>query len=98
MTGFSFDARAALKRVRKRSSRPNRPNLPNQEQDTDPPVARHRVVPPSEEKLLPSLLAQDMFEERAAIREYDGGQSRLQSEADARAEVYLTTGLSVESE
>jgi len=44
------------------------------------------------------MLAQDMFEERAAIREYDGGQSRRRAEADARAEVYLATGLYVQSE
>lgn len=98
MTHFSFDARAALERARKRSSRPNRPNPPNKGQDAGPPIARHRGVPPPEEELLPTLLAQDMFEERAAIREYDGGQSRLQAEADARAEVYRTTGLTVPAE
>lgn len=93
MTRFTFDARAALEKVRERSSHPNPPNPPNQGQDAGPPVARHRGAPPPEEELLPTLLAQDMFEERAAIREYDGGQSRLQAEADARAEVYRATGL-----
>jgi hypothetical protein len=98
MTRFIFDARAALERARRRSSRPNRPNLPNQAQDAESPVARHLVAPSPEEERRLTLLAQDMFEERAAIREYDGGQSRCHAEADARADVYRATGLSVQSE
>lgn len=93
MTRFTFDARAALERVRERSSRPNRPNPPNQGQDVGPLVARYGEAPSSKEGWHPTLLAEDFFEERAAIREYDGGQSRLQAEADARAEVYRATGL-----
>jgi hypothetical protein len=34
----------------------------------------------------------DLFEERAAIREYDGGQTRAEAEAAAVADVARSTG------
>jgi len=41
--------------------------------------------------------ALDAFEERAAIREYDGGQARADAEAAAMAEVARAAGMSPEA-
>jgi membrane-bound lytic murein transglycosylase B len=41
----------------------------------------------------PSRLVIDLLEERAAIREYDGGQTRTEAEAAALEDVAQTTGI-----
>jgi hypothetical protein len=66
MTGFRFDARAALRRAR---------------------------CPLSEEALADAC---DHFEERAAIREHDGGQPRPEAEAAAMVEAAAAVGLDPE--
>jgi hypothetical protein len=44
----------------------------------------------------PEALALDAFDERAAIREHDGGQARAEAEAAALAEVAAAAGLTPE--
>lgn len=44
-------------------------------------------------EITPEELARDIFEERAAIREYLGGQSRAQAEAAALEEAAKATGM-----
>ena len=96
MTAFRFDAEAALKRAREGRPLPNLPNRPNRGDadgaglgglgrlgpERDLPHVCDPRVPPEPSPPGPDLnLARELFEERAAIREHDGGQDRAQSEA-----------------
>ena len=55
------------------------------------------AAPPRAHKLAPGLEALDAFEERAAIREADGGQAREAAEAAALAEVAQAAGMAPEA-
>ena len=56
-----------------------------------------KSAPPRAHKLAPGLEALDAFEERAAIREADGGQAREVAEAGALAEVAQAAGMAPEA-
>ena len=43
--------------------------------------------------MTPEALTRDLFEERAAIREYDGGQDRAEAEAAAWQEAMRAAGI-----
>lgn len=49
------------------------------------------IAPPD---MLPEELARDLYEERAAIREFDGGQERAEAEATAWQETRRAAGIS----
>ena len=49
----------------------------------------------SDPEILPDELARDLYEERAAIREYDGGQDRAKAEAAAWQEAMRAAGVAV---
>lgn len=51
------------------------------------------AVPAQARRPAPGLEALDAFEERAAIREFDGGQTRAEAEARALAEVAQAAGI-----
>ncbi|MGY6409898.1 MAG: DUF4326 domain-containing protein [Alkalilacustris sp.] len=55
------------------------------------------AAPPPAPTLAPGLEALDAFEERAAIREADGGQAREEAEAGALAEVAQAAGMAPEA-
>ena len=44
-------------------------------------------------EMTPEELARDLYEERAAIREYDGGQDRAEAEAAAWQEAMRAAGI-----
>ena len=72
-------------------------NLPKQpKQPLSTGVNSVNSVNSDDQKLL-SLsaeeLVRDLYEERAAIRQFDGGQSRTEAETGALADVAKTTGL-----
>lgn len=89
MTLFTFDAKAALRRVQARSPHPNPPNLPNRGGSDGAGLGRLGklgTVCSQTPDMKPEELARDYYEERAAIREYDGGQNRAEAEAAALVE------------
>jgi hypothetical protein len=96
MTGFAFDAKAALHQARKCRGLPTVPTLP-----TDHPAGAEKVgtvgkvgmVRASDPEITPDELAHDIFEERAAIREYDGEQDRAEAEAAAWIEARRAAGI-----
>ena len=47
----------------------------------------------SDPEMTPEELARDLYEERAAIREYDGGQDRAEAEATAWQEAMRAAGI-----
>lgn len=88
MKRFTFDAQAALEHARYPEPRSNRPNRPNRHGSGGLELGglgRLGTVSTSTPALKPYDLAVDHSEERAAIREYDGGQSRT---AAARQALY----------
>ena len=90
MSGFAFDAKAALEQARKSPARPNLPNLPNRSASGGAGLGGLGglgTVRSSDPEMTPEELARDIFEERAAIREFDGGQDRAEAEAAAWADV-----------
>ncbi|MDZ7709232.1 MAG: hypothetical protein U5K36_03385 [Roseovarius sp.] len=79
MTAFSFNAKAALEQARKSPALPNLPNLPNRSASGGAGLGGLGglgAIRASENEMTPEELALDLYEERAAIREFDGGQSR----------------------
>jgi hypothetical protein len=96
MTGFTFDAKAALHQARERRGLPTLPTLP-----TDHPTEGEKVgtvgkvgtVCASDPEMTPYDLALDLYQERAAIREFLGDQDRYTADRGAWAEVQLTSGL-----
>jgi hypothetical protein len=96
MSGFSFDAKAALERVRETPTYPNRPNPPNLsplDASRLGRLGRLGTVRTHDPEMKPEELARDLFEERAGIREYDGGQDRAEAEAEARHEAIRAAGI-----
>ena len=94
MSGFTFDAEAALRRAREVGPLPNPPNPPNREGADDSGLGRLGRLgtpprPPTTQEGDPDL-ARELFEERAAIREFDGGQDRAHAEREAAREAGLT--------
>ena len=96
MSAFSFDAKAALHHAQKCRERPNRPNRPNRGGSDGAGLGglgglgRGRACDP---EMTPEELARDLHEERAAIREHDGGQDRAEAERAAWQEVRHAAGL-----
>jgi hypothetical protein len=96
MTAFTFDAKAALHQARKCRGLPTLPALP-----TDHPAEAGKVgtvgtvgtVRAPDPEISPEELARDIFEERAAIREFDGGQDRAKAEHAARIEADTAAGI-----
>lgn len=96
MSGFAFDAKAALHQARKCRGLPTLPTLP-----TVHPAGAEKVgtvgkvgtVRASDPEITPDELARDIFEERAAIREYCGEQTRAQAEAAAWPESRRAAGI-----
>lgn len=102
MTRFAFDATAALQRARQCENIANRPNLPNRDPEADPGLGRlgrlGPIAPETTQATDPDRLAValDHFEERAAIRQFDSGQSRAEAEAAALAEAARAWGVDPE--
>ncbi len=96
MTGFKFDARAALESAQKRQTLPNRPNRPNRGASGGSGLGGLGTVPASDPEMTSEELARDIFAERAAIREHDGGQNRADAEAAALREAAIATGVPAE--
>ena len=98
MSGFTFDAKAALRRARETQELPTYPTVPTGEPGPPHRVGRvgrvgtHRACEETEADRL--ALAVDLFEERAAIREHDGGQDRRAAERAALAEAARAAGVS----
>ena len=96
MTGFAFDAKAALHQAQKCGRLPTLPSLP-----TDHPAGAEKVgtvgkvgtVRASDPEMTPDELARDVFEERAAIRQFDGGQDRETAERAAWSEARRAAGI-----
>ena len=96
MTAFKFDPWAALQRAKKMSAnRQINPALPTLPTLPTPRPADGRkagkvgkvgTVRAADTQMTPEELARDLYEERAAIREYDGGQSRAEAERAAGIE------------
>ncbi len=94
MSGFSFDAKAALVRAKICQTHPTLPTVPTNEGGylgkvgTVGTVGTVRAFDP---EMTPEELARDLYEERAAIREYDGGEDRAEAEAAAWQEAMRAT-------
>ena len=96
MTGFSFDAKAALQQARRSSAFPNHPNRPNRSASDEAGLGGLGglgTVRASDPEMTPEALARDLYEERAAIREFDGGQDRAEAEAAAWQEAMRAAGI-----
>lgn len=96
MTGFVFDAKAALEAARKGRSTPNLPNRPNRDATEAAGLGglgRLETVCASDPEMTIQELAGDIFEERAAIREFCGGQDRAEAERAAWQEARQAAGL-----
>lgn len=93
MNTFTFDAQAALEAAQKRQSIPNPPNRPNGSATGGAGLGGLGTVRASDPEITPEELARDLFEERAAIREFDGGQDRAMAEREAWAEARRAAGI-----
>lgn len=96
MTGFTFDAKAALERARKCQTPPNLPNLPNRSASGGAGLGGLGglgTVRVSDPEMTPAELARDLYEERAAIREFCGGQDRAEAEREAWQEAQRAAGI-----
>ncbi len=96
MTGFAFDAKAALHQARKRRDLPTIPTIP-----TDHPAGAERVgtvgkvgaVRASDPEITPDDPARDIHDDRAAIREHDNGQDRAEAARAAGIEARRAAGI-----
>lgn len=93
MTGFHFDGKAALERARKSPPLPNRPNRPNREADQTHGLGRLGRLGTLRPVKITKAEARELFEERAAIREFEGGQTRPEAERAALTEVAEQCGM-----
>ena len=96
MTGFAFDAKAALHQARKCRGLPTLPTLPTDHSaraEKVGTVGKVGTVRASDPELPPVELARDIFEERAAIRQFDGGQNRAEAERAAWPEARRAAGI-----
>lgn len=96
MTGFTFDAKAALERARKCRALSTLPTLPTFAVGSAPTVGTVGTVGPScdlKPENVRDELARDFFEERAAIRHFDGGQDAAEAERAAWLEARRAAGI-----
>lgn len=96
MSGFTFDAKAALERARNRRGVPTVPTVPTQnpaEPGSVGGVGKVGTVRGSYPDMTPEELARDLFEERAAIRQFEGGMDRAEAERAAWVEACRAAGL-----
>ena len=96
MTGFSFNAKAALERAQDRQALPNPPNRPNRGEENRAGLGGLGglgTVRVSAPEMTPDELDRDIYEERAAIREYDGAQDRQEAERAAWGEAKQAAGI-----
>ena len=96
MTGFTFDAKAALHQAQKCRGHPTLPTLPTDRQAEGEKVGTVGTVGTgrvSDPEMTPEELARDIYEERAAMREHDGGQDRAEAERAAWQEARQAAGL-----
>ncbi len=96
MTAFFFDANAALEQAQNRQALPNRPNRPNRRASGGAGLGgfgRLGTVRTSDPEMTPEELVRDIYEEPAAIREFDGGQDRDEAEAAAIKEARRAAGI-----
>ena len=96
MTAFTFDAKAALERAQKRRGLPTLPTLPTDRHAKTEKVGTVGTVGTvrvSDPEMTSEELALDLYEERAAIREYEGGQDRAEAEAAAWQEAMRAAGI-----
>lgn len=96
MTGFSFNAREALQRAQKCRGLPTFPTLPTNRQAEGGKVGRVGKVGQVrafDPEISPEELARDLYEERAAIREFCGGQERTEAERAAWFEAQRAAGI-----
>lgn len=61
--------------------------------DARPVSQMSQVSQPPDPEMTPEELARDLYEERAAIREFDGGQDRAEAEAAAWQEARRAAGI-----
>lgn len=98
MIAFQFDSEAALKRAREPKSLPNPPNLPNRDDAERAGLGELRAsYPEMSFEGFTTELALDLFEERAAIRQHDGGQPCAEAEVAALHEVASRGGVTPEA-
>jgi hypothetical protein len=104
VTKFQFDGWASLERARNLLPHPNRPNRPNRRGIEGAGLGRlgrlgaggsSKPFSPVDPEVLADAL--DCFEERAAIREYEGGQTRVEAEIAAMHEAAETYGIATEA-
>jgi len=96
MSAFTFDAKAALAAARQRQLLSNHPNRPNQRASEGSGLGRLGplgAVHISDPEMTPYELACEIFEERAAIREFCGGQERAEAERAAWIEAQRAVGI-----
>ncbi len=96
MTAFSFDAKAALERAQNRQTLPIRPNRPDRSASGGAGlggIGGLGTVRTSDPEMTPEELAREIYEERAAIREFDGGQDRDEAEAAAIIDARRAAGI-----
>ncbi|MET4127170.1 hypothetical protein [Roseovarius sp. MBR-6] len=79
-----FNTRAALAEI---SGKPLAPRAPD--------VAKVAIVAAPFPEMSKEELARDIFEERCAIREFDGGQDRAEAERDAWPEAQRAAGITL---
>lgn len=96
MTDFSFDAKGALEAAQKRQTLPNHSNLPNRSTSGEAGLGglgRLGTVRASDPEMTPEEIARDLYEERAAIREFCSGQNWATAERAAWEEVKQAKGV-----
>ena len=96
MTAFTFDAKAALKAAQKCRTLPNLPNRPNRSASGGAGLGglgRLGAARAADPEMTPDELARDLYEERAAIREFCGGQDRAEAERAAWFEARRAAGI-----
>ncbi len=95
MSGFAFDAKAALHEARERRGLPTLPTLPTDRHagaEKAGSVGKVGTVRASDPEMTPDELARDLHEERATIRQFDGGQDRAEAERAAWPEARHAAG------
>lgn len=96
MSGFFFDAKASLEAARKGRTLPNRPDRPSPstvEGTGLGGLGGLETMCASDPRITPKKLVRDIYEERAAIPEFCGGQDRNEAERVVRQEAWQAAGL-----
>jgi len=95
MKRFEFDAYEALRRAREGRTLPIRPTSPIPQGRKRAGIGRIGRIGATDGKTEKIIDAVNHFEERAAIREYDGKQTRSEAEAAALFEAVNAAGVEV---